>query len=499
MEHAAFVAIPGGLVESPVRFRGEAEIGTAAGNDVIGRGGNVIAERVFAGDECAQRLVERGRGIAFVAAAPEQKARVVADAQQQVLCVVHEHLLIGRVRSVGGIGQPEILPDQNAVAVGGFIEFFVADHADPVSHQIEVFVAVQLHGTLIVGCAIPEIAFTEPPVSTTAHQSAAIDPDAERPVGRVVIETADAGIESGLIAVAGTHRHGIEVRFSISVGPPEFRLVDGDPGGYGEGCAGGNPDLLAERDVTEASFPQGLYREIRVVDQGCAQDDAYLGGVEDGRKAFQGREYGRDGGVEDADGAMSFQPDVVPYAGVASADRGDPVPADGGVESGVVGAQDAAIRRAAFLRVGFGHAGMCRRIDRHFQHVVGRQQMCDVERGVGEGAFDPPDETAVERDVGFPVDAVEMQFQALVLNARTIALRQSETGTVDKRREEVGVADILLIVTKIRIGEHLAVQITGKHGTGNCSGNPGGGFIGLRLTCHQPVPIEVDAPVGMAV
>ena len=136
---------------------------------------------------------------------------------------------------------------------------------------------------------------------------------------------------------------------------------------------------------------------------------------------------------------------------------------------------------------------MGRGIDRDFQQVLVGEQRRDVERGVGERAFDAADLRAVEHHVGLPVDAVEIQPHAVVGRPAAPVGRQAEADPVAEGRVEIGVADIQLVVAEIRIGEHVVVEIARKHGSRHRGGNPGAGIVGLGQAGQQPAGVEIDA------
>ena len=150
VEHRRLIPVPGMLPKLEVLLRRQAVVGAAARNHVVGRGGNIGALRIFPGDERAQRLVERGRGIAFVAAAPEQDARMFPHSEEHILGILHKEFFVVGIRPVSRISQPEVLPYEDAVAVGRLVEFFIADHTHPVADQVKVFVSMKFHRSLIV-------------------------------------------------------------------------------------------------------------------------------------------------------------------------------------------------------------------------------------------------------------------------------------------------------------------------------------------------------------
>ena len=90
---------------------------------------------------------------------------MVAHAQGIVACIVKEHLFVKRVGAVAGVGQPEVLPNHDAILVASLIKLFVASHAHPVTYHVKVHVAVILHGNVILATTIQEVLLAEAPVS----------------------------------------------------------------------------------------------------------------------------------------------------------------------------------------------------------------------------------------------------------------------------------------------------------------------------------------------
>ena len=287
VELGRFLGIPGMLVQLEILLRRQPEVGAAAGDDVVGRGGDVDALRIFAGHEGAQRLVERGRRIAFVAAAPEQDARMFPHTEDHILRIFHKEFLVVGIRPVGRVRQPEVLPDEDAVAVGGLVEFFVADHAYPVADEVKVLVAMELHSGLIISGMESEITLAESPVSAAAHEAAAVDPDAEITSSGAVGKLPDARLERYAVAVADTHLHFIEIRRSVAVRPPEFGIIQQHLRGDGKPAAGRHGDRHAERNIAVVAFPHSLDRMVCIVGKQRLQRDHNLRRVEFRRQGFQ--------------------------------------------------------------------------------------------------------------------------------------------------------------------------------------------------------------------
>jgi hypothetical protein len=138
----------------------------------------------------------------------------------------------------------------------------------------------------------------------------------------------------------------VEILSAVSIGPPELGVGDVEGGGAGviKGddllTLGLKLDLALELEVAEGAFEDSLLRGVGDVFEGSFYGD--VGGI-----YFRQREIGGDQRIFDEDGAGGGEEDLAPDAGVAVADGGDPVPADGGEEGGAVEGGDAAVEAEA--------------------------------------------------------------------------------------------------------------------------------------------------------
>ena len=260
--------------------------------------------------------------------------------------VRHEQRVVVRVGTVPRVGQPEVLPHDDAVAVAGFVEFVVAGLPDPVADHGEVHVAVVADGGVVLarrGSAAsirgkpqlpPRGMKRRPLIHMRSAPPSSLKANWRTPaLKRFVSETPRrAGLEAQLDVV--------EIRIAVAGRPPELRILQ--PQRRDVSTDRASPyDGRRLRDVTGTSNVTSPKRPRRVPVTGCrvviAQRD---------RDAARRRATCRAAaasmltdGFSTVTGPVFDQEDVVPDAGVAAADRGNPVPADGRVIGRIVGAR----------------------------------------------------------------------------------------------------------------------------------------------------------------
>ena len=169
-------------------------------------------------------------------------------------------------------------------------------------------------------------------------------------------------------------------------------------------------------------------------------------------------------GFFDEHGTGGGERDLLPDAGVAVADGGEPVPADGGEEGGAVDGGDAAVRADAIAQGVFVRdAGMGLRRDEHGEHglLAWLHVRGDVEDAADEGAASLADLGAVDPDVGGVVDAVKVEPDVVA----SVGL-----GNIDERAVPVrGVAEALgndfgaIVFAVEGLGIDLVVDQRGEH------------------------------------
>src|ERR1035438_7996117 len=320
-----------------------------------------------------------------------------------------EHGIVVGVGAIPGIGEPEILPDDDAVAVAGFVELVLADLAHPVADHVEIHFRVIAHGGVVFAGAVAQHAFAEAPTAALGNEAAAVDPHFERAALFAVGELADArlelfGVGNGVGGVFELQAHVVEIGRAVSGGPPQLRVdelqgvLDALELGGGEGD-GEIEGLGAEASAQRAGDGGGgmILKDHLDLDGGT-------GGIGE-------RQDRADEGIPQGDGAGSVEVDAVPDTGFAAADGGDPIPPDGSVKGGIIRAESAAVLIGAHHGGFLDAAGRGGFEDAHSDGVfaAGEQLRGHIEAAADEGALDAAEFFAVEEDFDFPIDAVEVE------------------------------------------------------------------------------------------
>ena len=237
----------------------------------------------------------------------------------------------------------------------------------------------------------------------------------------VEVHLADTDLEVFLVGDFPVYLEGevgvVQIGFTIAVGPPQARVLQLElrelPGveAYGLLFVGRQLDGLLEGDVAHLSGQYAFHFLVGMV----LHDDFWGQRGLRGVRQSQGRLYE---GVLEGDFPGAGELDVIPDADVASAHRRNPVPADGGVESRVVRSQDTAVEVRALLVLLLDGADMLVLDDFYRQYVCAfLQEIGHVKLPADEGAFHASGFLSVQVDIGFPVDAVEVQRHAIALEA----------------------------------------------------------------------------------
>src|ERR1039458_5753581 len=212
-----------------VVFRGLGLVGAVAADHVVGRAGDVVYARMEIGERGADAIVDGLGRVALVAAHVEADGGGAADAQHVVLDVGEEHGIVVGIGAIPGIGQPEILPHDDAVAVAGFVELVLADLAHPVADHVEIHFRVIAHGGVVFAGAVAQHALAEAPTAALGNESAAVDPHFQRAAFLAVGELPHARLErlsvgDGVGGCLELQAHVVEIGLAVSGGPPQLRV-----------------------------------------------------------------------------------------------------------------------------------------------------------------------------------------------------------------------------------------------------------------------------------
>src|ERR1039457_1859141 len=248
-------------------FGGLFGVGAVAADDAVGRAGDVVYARMGGGEGGADAVVDGLGRVALVAADVDAYRGMAAYAEHVVLNVAQEHGIVVGIGAIPGIGQPEILPDDDAVAVAGFVELVLADLAHPVADHVEIHFRVIAHGGVVFAGAVAQHAFAEAPTAALGNEAAAVDPHFERAAFFAVSELTDArlelfGVGNGVGGGFELQAHVVEIGRAVSGGPPQLRVdelqgvLDALAMGGGAGD-GGFASLGAEASAQRAGHGGG--------------------------------------------------------------------------------------------------------------------------------------------------------------------------------------------------------------------------------------------------
>ena len=250
-------------------------------------------------------------------------------------------------------------------------------------------------------------------------------------------------------------------------------------------------DGLFEGDVAHLSGQYAFHFLVGMVLHDDFRGQRGLRGVGQG----QGRLYE---GILEGDFPGAGELDVIPDADVASAHCRNPVPADGGMESRVVRSQDASVEVRALLVLFLDGADVFVLDDFHGQYVLAfLQEVRHVKLPADEGTFQASGFLSVQVDIGFPVDAVEVQRHAIALEA----LRHFKLVAVPEVGVEEGFGRYQLVVRIIEIGQGACLDIAAQYRAGHRGHHPSCGLIVRRgdhfsALCHFGCPLHLPVSAG---
>src|ERR1700733_3720991 len=162
---------------------------------------------------------------------------MISNAQHRVLYISQEQIIVIGIGAVPGIGEPEILPYQNAVTVAGFVEFVVADLPYPISNHVEIHLAVVTQGAVIFASTVAQHRLAKSPIAAASDKAPAVDEDSQRTVVLTVGHLADSGFQRlgvGYLPILEFkfQFHVIQMRISVADRPPQLRILQMKRGMY---------------------------------------------------------------------------------------------------------------------------------------------------------------------------------------------------------------------------------------------------------------------------
>ena len=229
VRHASFTMkfVIAGL-QREIFFCRKHAVRTVAAHHIVSRAGDIVDIRMVFLDDTAQRLVDLFGRETLVTSAVEADRSMAANPFYIVFRIGDKHFRVIRIGTVSRICQPEVLPDHDTVAVTGFIELLVTDHADPVTHHRKVHIGMVSHGDIIFTAAIVQIRFTEAPVTATTDKATAIYKETQDMIIFIERHLADTDFEIFRIRNLTIHFKGkvgiVEVRRAVTFRPPQARV-----------------------------------------------------------------------------------------------------------------------------------------------------------------------------------------------------------------------------------------------------------------------------------
>ena len=214
-----------------------------------------------------------------------------------------------------------------------------------------------------------------------------------------------------------------------------------------------------------------------MVGEGGAGKDRGTGGIRQ-------RQFRTDEGIVHRHVAFIRKIYAVVDADIASAHRGQPVPADGCVHGGIIGPQDTAILlgRIGILELGLSIVGIHHNQD---SQIIGSplQDTAYVETGRIESALYTADILSIEPDTGLEIDSVKVQELAGCIGMRL------KTVSVPEITLEIGIRNNELVIGKIGVGNSSGIDIRTQDSTRYGGYHPGGIVVsGRRENFPQMLP-----------
>ena len=338
---------------------------------------------------------------------------MAADAAYVILGIGDEQVRIIRIGPVSRIGQPEVLPDHDTVTVASLIEFFIADHAHPVAQDVHVHIGMISDSCIVFTSAVVQVRLTESPVAAASDEAPSVDIHIQNTLVLIEGHLADTGLVRKAVRKfsVGLERESsiIEVRLTISVGPPQTRMfhIQLSEAFRSEKdlflFAGFQSNLLGKTESTDTSFQHTLNFLVAVVLHESMSGKAHGSSVRQ-------REYTLYQRITDGYVTGAYKLHIVPDTDISAADRRDPVPADRCMEGRIVRSQDSSVEVCALLVLFLDSSQVAVLHDLYRKNILsGNNQLRHIQFAADERAFDVACFPAVQIDMSLPVDSVKVQ------------------------------------------------------------------------------------------
>src|SRR6201998_2047509 len=468
-------------------------IGAVSADHLVSRTWDVVKAGMHVTEDFANPLLERRGREALVAAAVETYGRMIPDAQDKVVHVLQEELIVVWFRAVPRIGQPEVLPNHNPMAIAGFVKCVIADLADPVANHGEIHLTVIAHGGIVFARTIAQHRFAESHITPARDESAANDPDAQISAVFAVGHLANTGLEGSLVDYLSTGLYrdlcNIEIRITVADRPPQPGILHVEGRNRGRiqrnslHVFGGAVYALLNLDVV-------AQLEVKCAAEGTSLmvDDVGLQRQVRGR-CIGKRKLGGDKVVFDCDCFSNREKYVSPDTNVTAAHGRDPLASNTCVIGRIVGTESAAVLGADFkcLLLGATRRGIFLNTDCECVHATGQKFLRYVELAAHEAAFNPAQFLTVQKHFCLPINSVEVEPCELVSSF----LRSRELRAIPEIRVEIGIGNVELVLAEVRIRNRTDVRVRGQYRAGHRSHQPVCIVEGGLRQCLTRIPDEV--------
>ena len=97
-----------------------------------------------------QLAIDSLRWESLVTSYPDTNAGMTADTAQIILCIAQEQHIVVRIRSVGRVSQPEVLPYHDTMLIASLVESLVANLSYPVTNHGAVHLLVIPYSNIVL-------------------------------------------------------------------------------------------------------------------------------------------------------------------------------------------------------------------------------------------------------------------------------------------------------------------------------------------------------------